>query len=114
MFSVASIKGYGTQATSPVSPMNVRLGVCENVSQMLGPRPSTAADPSIWYAAVAAPQTNSGGNRLARASTDSAADVPAGLAGAAPSGTYAARGAGSVARRSKKAPCRIRAMSAIR
>ena len=30
-------------------------------SQMLSPRPSSLAAPSVWYAAVAAPQTNRGG-----------------------------------------------------
>src|SRR3712207_1152858 len=33
----------------------------QKVSQILGPRPSAATAPSIWYAAVAAPQTKSSG-----------------------------------------------------
>src|SRR5215218_3541266 len=36
-------------------------GVWENVSQMLGPRPPSVTAPSIWYAAVAVPQTKSDG-----------------------------------------------------
>ncbi|MCQ0013820.1 hypothetical protein [Actinomadura madurae] len=31
------------------------------MSQIEGPRPSSRAAPSIWYAAVAAPQTKPGG-----------------------------------------------------
>src|SRR4051794_23925364 len=50
---------------SPVSPFSTRPGVSENASQTLGPRPSSAIAPSIWYEAVAAPQTKSSGNRAA-------------------------------------------------
>src|SRR3712207_276345 len=47
---------------SPVLPSAMRPGVWAKVSQMLGPRPSSATAPSIWYEAVAVPQTKSGGN----------------------------------------------------
>src|ERR1700722_3970759 len=47
---------------SPVSPPRTLPGVWLNVSQIDGPRPSVVAAPSIWYAAVAAPQTKSAGN----------------------------------------------------
>jgi len=39
-------------------------GVLANVSQMLGPRPSSATAPSIWYDAVALPQTKSDGKLM--------------------------------------------------
>src|SRR3984885_9997633 len=47
---------------SPVSPPRTLPGVWLNVSQTEGPRPSVVAAPSIWYAAVAAPQTKPAGN----------------------------------------------------
>ena len=40
-------------------------GVWENVSQIEGDRPSSEAAPSIWYAAVAAPQRKPGGKATA-------------------------------------------------
>src|SRR5215216_6357094 len=46
---------------SPVEPSEILPGVWEKVSQMLGPRPSSVTAPSIWYAAVAVPQTQSDG-----------------------------------------------------
>src|SRR5579863_6237788 len=47
---------------SPVSPPRTLPGVWLKVSQTDGPRPSAVAPPSIWYAAVAAPQTKPAGN----------------------------------------------------
>src|SRR5215212_6186199 len=38
-------------------------GVWLKVSQIDGPRPSSATAPSIWYAAVAVPKTKPGGKR---------------------------------------------------
>src|SRR4051812_47439594 len=46
----------------PVSPLSILPGVAEKVSQIDGARPSSSTAPSIWYAAVAAPQPNCGGN----------------------------------------------------
>src|SRR3546814_15112960 len=37
-------------------------GVCAKRVQMLGPAPSASGEPSIWCAAVAAPQRNPSGN----------------------------------------------------
>jgi hypothetical protein len=48
---------------SPVSPPRTLPGVWLNVSQTDRPRPSSATAPSIWYAAVAAPQVKPSGNR---------------------------------------------------
>ena len=45
----------------PVSPLATRPGSVVKRSQMLSPRPSSFAAPSVWYAAVAAPQANRGG-----------------------------------------------------
>ncbi|CAM5736434.1 hypothetical protein SBADM41S_04415 [Streptomyces badius] len=47
-----------------MSPPSTLPGVCENVSQMEGERPSSATAPSIWYAAVATPQVKSAGSAL--------------------------------------------------
>ncbi len=41
-------------------------GVWENVSQIDGVRPSSATAPSIWYDAVATPQTKPSGKRADR------------------------------------------------
>src|SRR3712207_9582337 len=48
---------------SPVSPWRTLPGVCEKVSQMEGPRPSSSTAPSIWYEAVAVPHKKPSGNR---------------------------------------------------
>ena len=48
--------------------MAVLPGVCENVSQIDGPRPSSLAAPSIWYADAAKPHVKPGGKRWASAS----------------------------------------------
>ena len=66
------VAGVAVRATLP--------GARQNVSQMLGLRPSSADAPSIWYAAVAEPQTNPSGNfsvwsSLDRSLHDSADDV---------------------------------------
>ena len=39
----------------------MRPGSAQKVSQMLGPRPSSVAAPSIWYAAVLVPNRKPGG-----------------------------------------------------
>src|SRR2546430_11079344 len=49
---------------APVSPLRTLPGVAQKRSQTLSLRPSSFAAPSIWYDAVAAPQTNSAGNDL--------------------------------------------------
>src|SRR5215213_2123222 len=43
-------------ATSPVALSTTLSGVCEKVSQIDGPRPSSLTAPSTWYEAVAVPQ----------------------------------------------------------
>ena len=48
---------------SPVSPPSVFPGVWLNTSQIDGLRPSSATAPSIWYEAVALPNTKPCGNR---------------------------------------------------
>src|SRR5262245_14528753 len=59
---------------SPVSPLWTLPGVRLKVSQIDAVRPPSAAAPSIWYAAVAAPQTKPAGKPVrtgeGRASTD--------------------------------------------
>src|ERR1044071_799027 len=48
-----------------MSPFELLLtlpGVCEKVSQIDGPRPSSLTAPSTWYEAVAVPQIKPGGN----------------------------------------------------
>src|SRR5258706_12210745 len=49
---------------APLSPLRTFPGVAAKRSQTLSLRPSSFAAPSIWYDAVAAPQTNSAGNDL--------------------------------------------------
>ena len=56
-----------------MSPFQVRPGVWLKVSQMEGPRPSSWAAPSIWYAAVAAPSRKSFGMRTGRGYSASSA-----------------------------------------
>src|SRR5215212_7107204 len=46
---------------SPVSPLAIVPAVWLNWSQIDGPRPPSWTAPSIWYAAVAAPHTQSSG-----------------------------------------------------
>src|SRR5207248_151869 len=53
-------------ATSPVVPSLMLPGVCANVSQMDGPRPSSWTAPSIWYAEVAVPHRKPSGNDRGR------------------------------------------------
>jgi len=45
-----------------VSPFHTFPGVRLKVSQIDGSRPSSAAAPSTWYAAVADPNVKPGGN----------------------------------------------------
>ena len=40
----------------------IRPGCAQNVSQMLGPLPSSVAAPSIWYDAVLVPNRKPGGS----------------------------------------------------
>src|SRR6476469_4150047 len=47
---------------SPVSPFITMPGVWANRVQMLGPAPSAMGEPSIWWAAVAAPHRKPSGN----------------------------------------------------
>src|SRR5258707_4316454 len=49
---------------APLSPLRTFPGVAAKRSHTLSLRPSSFAAPSIWYDAVAAPQTNSAGNNL--------------------------------------------------
>ena len=46
-----------------VLPSLIRPGSAVNVSQMLGPFPSSSHAPSIWYDAVLVPNTNPAGSR---------------------------------------------------
>jgi hypothetical protein len=58
-----------------VSPFTTAPGMRANASQIESVRPSSCAAPSIWYAAVAAPNTNAGGKL--RAPGAESADVRA-------------------------------------
>ena len=58
-----------------MSPFTTAPGTRANASQMESVRPSSWAAPSIWYAAVAAPNTKPGGKaRVARAERGCATD----------------------------------------
>src|ERR1017187_6303318 len=54
------------QAMSPVSPPRTLPGVWLKVSHINGPFPTMSAAPSIWYAAVDAPQMSPGGKSRGR------------------------------------------------
>uniref|UniRef100_A0A182TI17 Uncharacterized protein n=1 Tax=Anopheles melas TaxID=34690 RepID=A0A182TI17_9DIPT len=57
------LRRYESAARSPVAPSTTSSGwVCVSVSHTLGPLPSTFQAPSIWYAAVAAPNRKFAGN----------------------------------------------------
>src|SRR3712207_9204181 len=66
---------------SPVSPWRTLPGVCEKVSQMEGPRPSSSTAPSIWYEAVAVPHKKPSGNRTIFSSLSDALTGGAGRLG---------------------------------